>query len=201
MSFDELVSEAKAMIAEWIQHPQKRPDYCPNDPAWILAQLDEMLKYRDYHAYRPSFPRIITDSWDYDDALGMKLMEVSALYEELYGGKAKYELRLMFEWGGPADEGIVWGMNDAAKERFGGYCIKLDHLPISAGLREELIRLHAWHDTALDWEDPSASSPWSEEEKEWFQEESVQAFRRLCEELGPECHVVYDAFDYGQKYE
>ena len=42
-----------------------------------------------------------------------------------------YELRLMFEWGGPADESVVWGMNEAAKEKFGGYAIKLDDLPIS----------------------------------------------------------------------
>ena len=84
MSFDELVSEAKCMITELIDHPQNRPAYMTEAPAWILTQLDEMLKYRDYHAYRPTFPRIITDSWDYDDELGMKLMEVAALYKKLY---------------------------------------------------------------------------------------------------------------------
>ena len=84
MSFDELVSEAKEMINELIKHPEKRPPYIPDSPAWILKQLDEMLKYRDYNAYRPSFPRIITDSWDYSDELAHKLMDVSALYEKLY---------------------------------------------------------------------------------------------------------------------
>ena len=112
----------------------------------------------------------------------------------------KYELRLMFEWGG-SDEDIVWGMNEAAKEKFGGYDIKLDNLPISVGLKEELIRLHEWHDSSLNWEYPPDPSPWSAEEKAKFLEESVKAYTRLCDELGPECHVIYDAFDYGQIYE
>ena len=111
-----------------------------------------------------------------------------------------YELRLMFEWGGPADESVVWAMNEAAKEKFGGYAIKLDDLPISESLKEELMRLHEWHDTAMNWESPLDPSPWSEEEKARFLEESVQAFQRLCKEMGPECHVVYDAFDYGEKF-
>lgn len=73
----------------------------------------------------------------------------------------KYELRLMFEWGSAADESVIWGMNDAAKEKFGGYDIKLDNLPISVSMKEELMRLHEWHDSALNWEYPPDPSPWS----------------------------------------
>lgn len=83
MSFDELVNEAREMINEMIKHPETRPAYIPDSPDWILKQLDEMLKYRDINAYRPSFPRIITDSWDYSDPLANKLMDVAALYEKL----------------------------------------------------------------------------------------------------------------------
>ena len=33
--------------------------------------------------------------------------------------KAKYELRLMFEWGAIDELSIIWGMNEAAKETYG----------------------------------------------------------------------------------
>lgn len=113
----------------------------------------------------------------------------------------KYELRLMFEWGGAAGESVIWGMNDAAKEKFGGYDIKLDNLPISVSMKEELMRLHEWHDSALNWEYPPDPSPWSTKEKDRFLKESVQAFQKLREELGSDYHVVYDAFDYKQVFE
>ena len=104
--------------------------------------------------------------------------------------KAKYELRLMFEWGAIDELSIIWGMNEEAKETY-GYNIRLSKLPISSELSEELMRLHEWHDDALDWDDPASGIKWPKEEVDKFIAAANEALLKLQDELGSEYHVYF----------
>lgn len=44
----------------------------------ILEELETMLNEKGVSAY---YPRIIVDSWDYNDQLGLELLELEELYK------------------------------------------------------------------------------------------------------------------------
>lgn len=44
--------------------------------------LNELMKAENVKGLSFSFPRIIIDSWDYSDKLGMELMEFTDLYKK-----------------------------------------------------------------------------------------------------------------------
>lgn len=91
----------------------------------------------------------------------------------------RYNLRFWFEHGGFC----VWGMNDAAKRRF-GYPIPNNKLPISASLIKELDSLEDEYGTYLDWAVPQNPSTWSNEQKKDFMLRATKAYQRLQYELG-----------------
>ena len=66
-----------------------------------------------------------------------------------------FRLRLMFEWGG----GCLWCMDDATRQTFGVGPIE-NRLPLSAKLNARLEAHSSLHDSALNWDDPAAPSPW-----------------------------------------
>lgn len=98
----------------------------------------------------------------------------------------RYRIRLMFEWGG----GCLWCGNDAARDRFDVGDIE-DRLPLSAENRERLAELSAWHDTALDWDDPAGPSPWTPDDDVRFDAAASEVLERIRAELGPEFQVEY----------
>ncbi|HEX7239628.1 MAG TPA: hypothetical protein VF263_05155 [Longimicrobiaceae bacterium] len=98
----------------------------------------------------------------------------------------KYGVRLMFEWGG----GVLWCGDDAARERFGVGPIE-DLLPLSTSTRGRLEELSAWHDGALDWDDPAGPNPWRPEEVERFGRAVHEVLEVVRRELGAEFEVVY----------
>lgn len=98
----------------------------------------------------------------------------------------RYRIRLMFEWGG----GCLWCDNDAARDAFGVGNIE-DRLPLSAGTRRRLEELSAWHDTALDWDDPAGPSPWTPGEDARFDHAAAEIMEHIRAELGPEFAVEY----------
>ncbi|GGL60368.1 hypothetical protein [Wenxinia marina] len=57
-------------------------------------------------------------------------------------------------------------------------------LPLPADLRAELARLEARHNTALDWDDPAAPSPWTDDERRAFDAEACALAARLSTALG-----------------
>lgn len=97
-----------------------------------------------------------------------------------------YRIRLMFEWGG----GCLWCDNEAAREKFDVGAIE-DALSLSQPTREELREMSAWHDGALDWQDPAGPSPWSQEELDRFELAARKLKSKLETELGPEFEIVY----------
>lgn len=99
---------------------------------------------------------------------------------------ARYELKLMFEWGG----GCLWGVNHAAFRAFDVGSIE-DVLPLSDDARARLEELSVWHDTSLDWDDPAGPGPWTPGEYEDFEQAAVELLERIRAELGPEFQVWY----------
>ena len=91
-----------------------------------------------------------------------------------------YHLRLMFEWGG----GCLWAGNDAARKAFDVGDIE-DGLPLSDETRRRLEELSVWHDTSLDWDDPSGPGPWSKDEYERFNRAAAGILEAIRAELGP----------------
>lgn len=102
------------------------------------------------------------------------------------GDAPRYQLRLMFEWGG----GCLWCGNAAARARFDVGDVE-DLLPLSDETRRRLEALSTWHDTALDWDDPAGPSPWTAEEEERFERAAAEVLDTLRAELGPDFEVVY----------
>ncbi|GAA6181976.1 hypothetical protein NBRC116594_34140 [Shimia sp. NS0008-38b] len=97
-----------------------------------------------------------------------------------------YQIRLFFERGGPC----LWADNAAAKNSF-GYAISAEKLPLSAATLRQLDALVDLHDTALNWGDPAAASPWSQDQFVRFSQEAQSILLTLQEELGATFHVWY----------
>ncbi len=101
--------------------------------------------------------------------------------------RARYLIRLMFEWSG----GCLWCGNDAAREQFDVGPIE-NRLPLSVETRQRLENLSRWHDTALNWDHPSAPSPWTAEDRAHFEQAVHAVLAVLRSELGPVFEVVYE---------
>src|SRR5437879_1150698 len=98
--------------------------------------------------------------------------------------RARYVIRLMFEWGG----GCLWCGNAGARERFDVGPIE-DRLPLTSNTRWRLAELSAYHDGALDWDYPPGPSPWSVVEHERFENAAGELLSVVRAELGPEFEV------------
>ena len=100
---------------------------------------------------------------------------------------ARYEIRLMFEWGG----GCLWGMNETAKSKY-GYAEIERFLPLSTKTKAKLAKLSEIHDEALDWSNPAGPSSWSPDDFERFELKAQSALRDVQTELGEQFFVWYD---------
>ncbi len=49
----------------------------------ILKELENMAYYKGEGSFNPYYPRGISDSWDYNDALAKKLMSIADIYVKL----------------------------------------------------------------------------------------------------------------------
>lgn len=48
----------------------------------IIKELEQMKNIKNANLYIPSFPRFIIDSWDYNDSLGIELMNLFEIYRK-----------------------------------------------------------------------------------------------------------------------
>lgn len=99
---------------------------------------------------------------------------------------ARYIVRLMFEWGG----GCLWCGNDTGLAGFGVGPVE-DRLPLSQETRQRLTELSAWHDRALNWDNPQGPGPWSAAERERFERAAAELLRVVRAELGLDFEVIY----------
>ncbi|MEU9744026.1 hypothetical protein AB0E12_33055 [Micromonospora chersina] len=72
--------------------------------------------------------------------------------------------------------------------------VRLDALPISAALRDELTRLVEWYDASLNWDYPPDPGPWREPECQAFNTTVRRALDQLRAELGDQW-VIADHFE------
>ena len=100
---------------------------------------------------------------------------------------AQFEVRLMFEWGGPC----LWGMNEATQSAFGGYSNLESSLPLSKETKAKLADLKEVHDMALDWANPAAPSPWSQDNFAKFEADALAILKAIQTELGDQFLVWY----------
>lgn len=99
-----------------------------------------------------------------------------------------YTFRYWFEHGG----GCLWGADERTKEHF-GYKVDYARLPLSAVLSEQLRALEKEYTTYLNWDDPAAPTPWSDDRKQCFVEKANGVYDALCRELGGEFVVTNEA--------
>jgi len=97
-----------------------------------------------------------------------------------------FRLKLMFEWGG----GSLWVDNNHTRERFGVGPIE-HKLPLSDIVLKTLEDMQVWHDSALNWDDPTGASPWTAEQFETFNRAVAVIKTKIEQELGPKFEVIY----------
>ena len=79
-----LVNEVKSDIVFLLNHPVEMPSYMMESQLRMtLEELDQMVSVKNKDDFFPYYPKGITDSWDYNDKLGKKLMDVLAVYRTL----------------------------------------------------------------------------------------------------------------------
>ena len=95
------------------------------------------------------------------------------------------KIRLFFEWGG----GVLWCANDAARQRFDVGPVE-NKLPLPNEMQQRLQGMVEWHDTALNWGNPPAPSPWSKVEDVRFTEAVALLVEDIKRELGAGYEVI-----------
>jgi SAM-dependent methyltransferase len=100
---------------------------------------------------------------------------------------AKYQLKFWWEW---LSDTAFWGANDAAREDF-GYCIKPEQLPLSKETAQWVVAMSVWHDTQLNWSEPSMPLEWKQDECDRFNAASEQLFETASRELGSDFELIY----------
>lgn len=83
-SFQMVLEETRRLVKENLTNKDRLPSYMSEKQLiFILDELNKMERIRDIHLFYPYYPKGITDSWDYSNPLGIKLLELLELYCEL----------------------------------------------------------------------------------------------------------------------
>lgn len=96
------------------------------------------------------------------------------------------KLRYFFD---PGAGICLWAADDEARGQF-GYPVELEKLELSKDTIALGNRLISSFDGSINWKDPAGPSPWSEQQRSQFMQESVSFYERLVSELGSEFTVV-----------
>ena len=82
--FEDLVAEVKSDIQELLDYPEVMPSYMKESQLRMtLEELDKMARIKNINEFLPYYPRGISDSWDFNDKLGQKLMRLLDVYRRL----------------------------------------------------------------------------------------------------------------------
>ena len=97
-----------------------------------------------------------------------------------------YVLSFYFAHGG----GILWGANDAAREKYGFY-VDVNWLPLSKETIKASEEMIEEYRTSLDWNAPNANMPiWHREQERSFRKRSKELLKQMSNELGHEYKVT-----------
>lgn len=91
-----------------------------------------------------------------------------------------YKLRYFFD---PGSGICLWSENDLARNTF-GYPVDLSSLDLPALTKAQAQELIAQFDTSIDWSDPTAPSPWTDETRAQFEIAAARLLGSLRECLG-----------------
>lgn len=89
--------------------------------------------------------------------------------------------------------GVLWPTGPQDQQAV-GYPVRLEALPISAALRDELAQLVEWYDASLNWGYPPDPGPWREPECLAFNTAVRRALDQMRAELGDRW-VIADEFE------
>ena len=98
-------------------------------------------------------------------------------------------LKFMFEYGN--DSSCIWSVNQKANDNFGYGSIEHELLGISDVLNLKMVALCIEFQSSLNWGNPSAPSPWTDEQREDFNKRAQQAYDDLVNELSEKYEVEY----------
>lgn len=112
-------------------------------------------------------------------------MESADKLEELVARRVS--LRFFFEYG---VDTALWP--DDVNSPL-GYPCDSRRLPFGQETRSHIDRLAEWYQSSLDWDDPSAPSPWTRQECESFNAQAEALLSRIRSEL-PANWAVEDRF-------
>lgn len=82
-----------------------------------------------------------------------------------------------------------WGTNQCLWDHEG--LMNLDRLGISEPLCLTLKNMGDEMQSALNWDDPTAPSPWSPERRADFARRARNAYEQLCKELNGRYEIIY----------
>lgn len=99
-----------------------------------------------------------------------------------------YKLKFMFDWGSGV---CLWSINQAAEEKFGGYPVSTDDLPVSQELKDNMEYLIDKHDEALNWNDPAGDMLWGETQIQEFMIAAKKVYQMLCDELSADYEIEF----------
>lgn len=85
----------------------------------------------------------------------------------------------------------LWAADEDARGAF-GYAIAFADLPLTEELRERGEALLARYDSSLCWDDPTAPSPWSDQQHEAFVLHAQQFLHELRVYLGESVEIIDD---------
>jgi len=82
--FEYLIADAKSDIQIYLDNPNTMPSYMTQSQLeMIMKELENMAYYKGEGSFNPYYPRGISDSWDFNDALAKKLMSIADIYVKL----------------------------------------------------------------------------------------------------------------------
>ena len=91
-----------------------------------------------------------------------------------------FHLKFMFEYGGIYT--CIWNVEPT--DKYYGCPMPLEELPLSDGLKADIVQLCEEFQTSLDWAYPPDPSPWTEEHRRDFSKRARAVFERTVAELG-----------------
>jgi hypothetical protein len=101
------------------------------------------------------------------------------------------KLRFFFD----AGSGIcMWSADEISKEKFDGYPVECNELPLPENLWRKLRYLTAWYDTSIDWSYLPDPTPWSNEECLRFNEEVSVTLKEVITKIGCE-YTIENEFE------
>ena len=99
-----------------------------------------------------------------------------------------YQLKFMFDWGSGV---CLWSTNKNAEEKFGDYPVGATELPVSQEIKDEIEALIERHDEAFNWDNPSGSLLWDDNQIQEFLAQAKEIYLTLCNELGEEYEIEF----------